>query len=104
MNSSLSLKEPMFSRRALINLSIPIIIEAVLCVMAGTVDTVMVSSIGEAAVSAVSLVDSIAIILVYFFAAMAYDGVVVTAQYIGRRDFENANQSKFCNIKRFTLN
>ena len=86
-------KEPMFSRQALISLTIPIILEAVLSIMAGTVDTVMVSGLGEASVSAVSLVDSIAIILVYFFAAMTYGGVVVTAQYIGRGDTENANKS-----------
>ena len=49
----------LFSRRDLRRLLIPLIIEQVMLSLRGMVDTIMVSNVGEAAVSGVSLVDSI---------------------------------------------
>ena len=49
----------MFDNRALFALLLPIIIEQILNSFMGMVDTVMVSNVGSAAISAVSLVDSI---------------------------------------------
>ncbi|WP_320123290.1 MATE family efflux transporter [uncultured Sphaerochaeta sp.] len=83
--------EPMFSRRFLYTLIIPLIIEQVLMVSIGMADTVMIASAGESAVSAISLVDSITILIVQLFAAFATGGAVVASQYLGNRDNASAN-------------
>ena len=51
-------KKPLFSRSDLVKIALPLIIQQVLAVTIGMVDTLMVSSAGEAAVSGVSLVNS----------------------------------------------
>ena len=80
----------LFSRQALIRLFIPLIIEQLLAICIGMADTVMVTSVSESAVSAVSLVDSINVLLIQLFSAMATGGAIVAAQYLGRKDTENA--------------
>ena len=83
----------MFSRKAVYALVLPLMVEQLLGVTIGMADTVMVSSCGEAAVSGVSLVDSINILLIQIFAAMATGGAIVSAQYLGRQNREKANLS-----------
>jgi len=85
--------EPMFTRRFLYTLIIPLVIEQFLAVTIGMADTVMVASSGEAAVSAISLVDSITILVVTLFAAFATGGAVVSSQYLGRKDYASANSA-----------
>ncbi|HHX54921.1 MAG TPA: MATE family efflux transporter [Clostridiales bacterium] len=83
----------MFSNKDLKKLIIPLIIEQVLAVAVGMADTVMVSNVGESAISGVSLVDAIAILLIGLFSAMATGGSVVAAQYLGGNNKEKANES-----------
>jgi Na+-driven multidrug efflux pump len=64
MPSHHSLERPMFSRRFLLMLIVPLIAEQFLAITIGMVDTVMVASVGEAAVSSVSIVDSISHLIV----------------------------------------
>lgn len=80
----------MFSRQDLIKLIIPLIIEQALAVTVGLVDSMMVSSVGEAAVSGVSLVDSINTLIIGLFAALATGGAVVSAQLLGHKDEKSA--------------
>lgn len=80
----------MFTNQKLKQLIIPLVIEQILAVLVGMADIMMVSSVSEAAVSGVSLVDSISILIINIFAALATGGAVVAAQYLGRREEEQA--------------
>ena len=53
----------------------------------------MVASVGEAAVSAVSLVDSLMVLIITVFTAIATGGAVVVGQYLGQKRGENANKA-----------
>ena len=54
-------QQHLFTNKMLRALLVPIIMEQLLNALMGTVDTMMVSNVGSAAISAVSLVDSISI-------------------------------------------
>ena len=82
---------PRWDNKGLFNLIWPLVIEQLLAVTMGAADTIMVSSVGEHAVSGVNIVDNINNLLVIAFMAMATGGAVVVSQYIGRRDYNNAN-------------
>lgn len=82
----------LFTDRELILLIIPLIIEQALAVMVGMADTVMVSTVGEAGISGVSLVDMINRLIITTFAALATGGAVVISQLLGAGNKENASR------------
>lgn len=82
--------KPLFTGRELLTLIWPLVVEQLLAVTVGIADTVMVSSVGEEAVSGIALVDSINILFIQIFSAMATGGAVVASQYLGRQDRESA--------------
>lgn len=86
-------EKPLFSSEDLKKLLIPLLLEQALAMSIGMADTVMVSSTGEAAVSGVSLVDSINYLLINVFSALATGGAVVVSQYLGKNDREHAGAS-----------
>ena len=90
MTSSKFTSKPLFSRQALTALLLPLIAEQALSVTIGLADTLMVSSVGEAAVSGVSLVDSFNTLMIQIMSALATGGAVVTSQYIGHQEPKNA--------------
>ncbi len=82
-----------FNNRDLMALIFPLMVEQFLAVSVGLADSIMVASVGESAMSAVSLVDSVIILLINIFAALATGGAVVAGQYIGQQRLEKANES-----------
>ncbi len=80
----------MFTNQDLRRLIFPLIVEQVLAVTIGMADTIMVSGCGEAAVSGIALVDVINILLINIFSALATGGAVVSSQYLGKQEPENA--------------
>ena len=82
-----------FDKKSLRALLIPLVIEQVLTGLMGVADTLMVSSVGEAAISGVSLVDAVNLLVVYFLSALAAGGTIVCSQYIGHEDPANAGKA-----------
>lgn len=87
------LKKIEFTNADLRRLIIPLIIEQFLSIMVGLLDSMMVAQVGEAAVSAVSLVDSVNVLLVQAFAALGTGGAVIAGQYLGRRETGQARHA-----------
>ena len=86
-------QQHIFTNKMLRNLLVPVIFEQVLNSLMGTVDTMMVSNVGSAAISAVSLVDSINVLVIQAFSALAAGGAIICSQYIGQKNHEMANKS-----------
>ena len=84
---------PLFTGGALKKLILPLIIEQTLTITVGMADTVMVSSLGDAAMSGVSLVDNINTLIINIFAAFATGGAVVAAQFLGAQKEKNARET-----------
>lgn len=83
----------LFNRKELFKLIFPLMIELALTLFVGMIDSVMVSSVGEAAVSGVSLIDSVFQLLIYIFAAFGTGGAVVAGQYLGAGKREEARDT-----------
>lgn len=76
----------LFTREQLVILIWPLLLEQFLSMSMGFADTFMVSSVGEAAVSSVSLVDMLNILVFQVLSALASGGAVVVSQCMGRRE------------------
>ena len=82
-----------FSNQDLWRLIVPLVIEQLLAIAVGLCDSIMVSQVGEAAISAVSLVDTVNVLLINAFSALATGGAVIVGQYLGRRELQKAGHS-----------
>ena len=82
-----------FTARDLRKLVVPLVVEQLLAITVGLSDSLMVAQVGEAAMSAVSLVDTVNVLLVNAFAALATGGAVIAGQYLGRREPDKAGHS-----------
>lgn len=82
-----------YSNQDLRKLLVPLVIEQVLVMTVGMVDTVMVASAGEAAVSGVALVDMVNYLIITVMAALTTGGSVIISQYMGSRQPERAERS-----------
>lgn len=79
MTSARFTSKPLFTRRQLVALLLPLVAEQALSVTIGLADTLMVSSVGEAAVSGVSLVDTFNTLMIQIMSALATGGAVVAS-------------------------
>ena len=82
-----------FTNRDLRRLIVPLVIEQLLAITVGLLDSIMVSQVGEAAISAVSLVDTVNVLLVGAFSALATGGAAIAGQYLGRRERDKAGHA-----------
>ena len=82
----LHMNNRLFSRKDLVRLIIPLIVDQFLQVAVGLSDSIMVARVGEAAVSGVSLVDTVMLLIINIFTALATGGAVIAGQYLGRKD------------------
>ena len=86
-------KDMLYSDRDLGKLIVPLIIEQTLAIAVGMADTIMISVAGEAAVSGVSLVDTVNILLINVFSALATGGAVVSGHFLGQKRREDASRA-----------
>lgn len=79
--------------RRLRKLILPLILEQLLAVSVGMADTFMVSTVGEAAISGVSLVDGLNLLILQIMAAFCAGGIVIISQYIGENNISNVKSA-----------
>ena len=83
----------LFSNADLKKLILPLFLEQLLLMLVGLADIFIISFVGEASVSGVSLVNSFNTIFLFLFTALASGGAVVISQYIGRNEKEMADRA-----------
>lgn len=83
----------LYSNSDLKKLILPLVLEQTLAITVGMADSIMVSSVGEAAISGVSLVDMINNLIFGILSAMATGGAVVVGQHLGAKNIEAARKS-----------
>ncbi len=80
----------LFTRRQILSLLLPLMLEQILSGLMGIADTMMVTAVGESAISAVSLVDAVNVLMLNLLSALAAGGVIVCSQYLGRGEADRA--------------
>lgn len=83
----------LFTNKDLKNLIFPLFMEQLLLMMIGIADIFVVSFVGEAAVSGVSLVNAFNTIFIYLFTALTSGGAVIISQYIGNKSLDKASET-----------
>lgn len=80
----------LYTNKDLKKLIIPLVFEQLLALLVGLADTLMIASVSEAAVSGVSLVDTINVLIINVFTAFGTGGAVVAGHFLGKGDKEDA--------------
>ena len=83
-------KQLLFTKRQIVAIILPLLLQNLLSIAIGMADSIMVSNKGEAAFAGVSLVNSLDAVLVTLFGALTAGGSVVLAQAMGRKDRDYA--------------
>ena len=89
--------------RQIFSIMIPIFVDQAFLILMSFLNTAMISSAGVAAVSAVSMVDSLNILLIGIFIAVSMGGTVIVAQYKGSRNSEMVSRTATQAISAVTL-
>ena len=83
----------MFTDKQLRSLILPLLVEQILQQLVGAIDTIMVSGIGEVAISGVTLVNEINQLIIFLLSSLAGGGTVIVAQYLGYGDHKTSDLS-----------
>lgn len=86
-------KNILFDNKTLFWLIMPIVLEQFFNSLMGMADTMMVTTVGSVAISAVALVDSVNNLVIQIFSAMAAGAVIVCSQYIGSGNKKESNRA-----------
>ena len=78
-------KKLLFSNQDLRKLILPLVVDQFLQSFVGLADSIMVASVGEAAVSGVSLIDTVMVLIINIFTALATGGAVIAGHFIGKK-------------------
>jgi len=89
--------------KQIFGITIPIFVDSAFIVLISILNTAMISSSGVAAVSAVSVVDSLNMFIISVFIAIATGGTVIVAQYKGKRDLKQASSAATQGISSVTV-
>ncbi|HAL73521.1 MAG TPA: MATE family efflux transporter [Clostridiales bacterium] len=79
--------------RSVSRMALPVLVEQLFIVFMGAINTILASNLGKEAISAIGMVDTISIIIISLFSALAIGGTVVVAQYTGHNNPEKANHA-----------
>ena len=79
-------EQRIFSRKEIYKIVVPILLQNLLGIAIGMIDSMMISNKGEEAFAGVSLVSSLDTVLITLFSALTAGGSVVLAQAMGRKD------------------
>jgi putative MATE family efflux protein len=102
MEASVQKKTTAEKLKQIASIGIPAVIESIISVLIGSIDTKMISGLGKGAVSAVSFTSQPKLIILSIFFAMGTAVSVFVAQALGRKDREEAN-AYFQTILRITV-
>jgi len=83
----------LYTKKDLLRLFLPAFVEMFLSTMIGVVNTMMVSGVGDYAVSAVAIVDSINFVTMNLFMAVSTGATVVIAQHLGADNKDGASKT-----------
>jgi len=78
--------------RSLIALVIPIALQNLISATVNSADIVMLSSVSQSAMSAISLAGQISFIAMFFYMGLAIGAGILTAQYWGKNDLSSINR------------
>lgn len=93
MNTTVEVEREMFSKAQMHRIVVPLILEQVSMAAIGTFDIMMISGLGEEAISAVSLVDFINQMVNSILTAMATGGAIVFAHELGQQTTGQARET-----------
>jgi putative MATE family efflux protein len=102
MEASVPKKTTAEKLKQIASIGIPAVIESIISVLIGSIDTKMISGLGKGAVSAVSFTSQPKLIILSISFAMGTAVSVFVAQALGRKDREEAN-AYFQTILRITV-
>lgn len=80
-------------RKLIFQLSVPVIVEQILVMTLGIVNTILVGRLGKEAISAVSIVELLSQFIIPFFSALAMGATVLVARFVGQGDNEKVNSA-----------